>query len=156
MIYVGVDPGKHGAVGVIFDSKGLTYYAAPLSASPQEIYFALRTLLGNYEGRALIEEVHAMPKQGVTSMFTFGKYFGYVIMALTALEFPYDFVSPQKWQKEMGVLTRGQKLTTTEKKKLHRDKAWRLFPKSKPTLVTSDALLISEYLRRQENPKKSN
>jgi crossover junction endodeoxyribonuclease RuvC len=90
-----------------------------------------------------------MPKQGVTSMFTFGKHFGYVIMALVALEFPFDFVTPQQWQKELGVLSRGQKLSTTEKKRLHRDKAWRLFPKSKPTHFTADALLIAEFCRRR-------
>ena len=90
---------------------------------------------------ATIENVHAMPKQGVTSSFTFGKNFGFLIGLLTACCIPYKFVTPQKWQKGMQCMTKGDK-------NISKAAAQRLWPKIKITHAIADSLLIAEYGRQ--------
>lgn len=50
--------------------------------------------------RAYVEKVGAMPGQGVTSMFHFGKSAGYIEGVLKAKNIPFELVSPQKWKKK--------------------------------------------------------
>ena len=50
---------------------------------------------------AFIEKVHAMPGQGVTSMFNFGMGYGLLRMALAANQIPYQLVTPQAWKKKV-------------------------------------------------------
>ena len=54
-------------------------------------------------GHALIENVGAMPGQGVSSVFAFGKGYGVIIGVLCALQIPVTFVSPQRWKKALAV-----------------------------------------------------
>ncbi len=91
--------------------------------------------------KAIIERVHAMPGQGVTSMFTFGQGYGSLRMALIASGIPFEEVTPQRWQKEMACLTQGDK-------NVSKAKAQQLFPTVKVTHAISDALLIAEWNRR--------
>src|SRR4051812_430601 len=53
--------------------------------------------------RAIVEAVHAMPKQGVTSVFTFGVGFGVVRGVLATLGVPATYITPQSWQRAMRV-----------------------------------------------------
>lgn len=98
---------------------------------------------GNFGAKALLEKVHAMPGQGVTSMFTFGKGYGFLRGCLSSGGIPFDDVTPQAWQKALGCLTKGDK-------NVSKAKAQQLFPHLKITHATADALLIGEYLRRRE------
>ena len=52
---------------------------------------------------ACVEKVGAMPGQGVTSMFNFGKNVGYIEGVLETLGIPYQLVPPQKWKKEFSL-----------------------------------------------------
>jgi crossover junction endodeoxyribonuclease RuvC len=52
--------------------------------------------------RAIIELVGAMPGQGVTSMFAFGKSYGLCIGICSGLQIPVEHVTPQKWKKAVG------------------------------------------------------
>ena len=90
---------------------------------------------------ACLERVHSMPGQGVASSFKFGQGFGNLEMALTAARIPFTYVTPQKWQKELGCLTKGNK-------NVSKSRAQQLFPHIKCTHAISDALLIAEYCRR--------
>jgi len=83
-----------------------------------------------------------MPGQGVASSFKFGQGYGSLEMALTAAGIPFERVTPQKWQKALGCLTKGQK-------NVSKRKAQELFPTMKVTHATADALLIAEWGRRQ-------
>jgi Holliday junction resolvasome RuvABC endonuclease subunit len=96
---------------------------------------------------AVIEKVHAMPAQGVSSTFKFGTSYGALLMALTAAYIPFEMVTPQKWQRELGVLSR-KGMTKTQHKNQLKAKAQELFPDLKVTLATADALLLAEYCRR--------
>jgi crossover junction endodeoxyribonuclease RuvC len=50
---------------------------------------------------AFLELVHAMPKQGVVSVFTFGMAFGVVRGVLAALGVPTYLVTPNEWKKSL-------------------------------------------------------
>jgi crossover junction endodeoxyribonuclease RuvC len=52
--------------------------------------------------RAIIELVGAMPGQGVTSMFAFGKSYGLCIGICAGLQIPVEHVTPHKWKKAVG------------------------------------------------------
>jgi crossover junction endodeoxyribonuclease RuvC len=80
-------------------------------------------------------------KQGVSSTFKFGVAYGFVRGVVVALKIPFHEVSPQKWQKAMGCMTRGDK-------NVSKAAAQRLFPALKITHAVADALLIAEYGRR--------
>jgi len=60
-------------------------------------------LLQHKVSRVWIEQVHAMPKQGVKSMFSFGMRLGEVVGMLEALGIAYTYVTPQVWQKYLGL-----------------------------------------------------
>jgi Holliday junction resolvasome RuvABC endonuclease subunit len=89
-----------------------------------------------------------MPKQGVASSFKFGVNYGIVRMALTAAGIPFEEVTPQAWQKALGITHRKKTETPSEWKNRLRARAQQLFPSVSLTLATADALLIAEYCRR--------
>ena len=83
-------------------------------------------------------------------MFTFGRGYGHLEMALLCCKIPTVAVTPQKWQKELQLGNRGNKTTTQWKNKL-KAKAEQLFPYVKKiTKATSDSLLILQYAKIKE------
>lgn len=50
-----------------------------------------------------MEQVHAMPRQGVSSTFAFGKACGMIDGVVAARGLPVTYVTPHKWKKAMGV-----------------------------------------------------
>jgi Holliday junction resolvasome RuvABC endonuclease subunit len=103
-----------------------------------------------YSVCAVIEHVHAMPKQGVSSTFKFGVGYGGLRMALIAASIPFEEVTPRTWQKALGVVVRKKTETKTQFKNRLKAKAQQLFPRESITLKTADALLIAEYCRRKQ------
>ena len=134
--YIGIDPGKNGGIAIIYGNRAEAY---KMPNTEQEIYELLYKL-SNYSFLtfALIEKVHAMPNQGVTSMFNFGKNYGFLRACLIACEIPFDEVTPNKWQKKLQCQTKGDKNITKQK-------AQQLFPGIKITHAIADALLIAYY-----------
>ena len=142
MYYIGIDPGQSGGVGVLnatgdymnsFKFKDITI------ADIAEIFEYIVGLEGGTF--AIIESVHSMPKQGVSSSFKFGRSYGNLEMALAAFKIPFDYVSPQRWQKYLQCQTKGNKNIT-------KSLAQRLWPVQKITHAIADALLLAEYARR--------
>lgn len=138
MQYLGIDPGQSGSI-VIQDGSSIS--TCKLSETEHDIWEWLHTNVNFLTSVATIEKVHAMPKQGVTSSFTFGKNYGFLIGLLTAVQIPYKFVTPQQWQKGMQCLTKGNK-------NVSKAAAQRLWPTIKITHAIADALLIAEYGRK--------
>ena len=139
MIFLGIDPGKSGGIS---RHDGSDIIACKFTdCTPADLFNLIKDVGRGQDVIALIEKVHSMPKQGVASSFTFGKNFGMLLMALTALEIPFEYITPQKWQKYMGCLSKGNKNVTKQK-------AQELFPYLKITHAIADALLIGEYLKR--------
>lgn len=98
--YIGIDPGKKGAIAVMREGPGGFEFSFYPSDSLQNLCQSLREVAA-LEGSKFcrIEKVHAMPKQGVTSSFNFGVSFGQAIGILHVLQVPYELVTPQAWQK---------------------------------------------------------
>ena len=139
MTYVGIDPGKSGAIAVLFDD-GEPPAIQKLDATPQDLIDFLRGY-DTVNMRAMLELVHAMPKQGVTSTFTFGQNYGLLKGILAALQISYRLVTPQVWQRVLGCRSGGVKNRT-------KAAAQQIWPRAKITHATADAMLIAEYCRR--------
>lgn len=146
MTYIGIDPGKDGALAVIIDSG-----KASIVPFDQDAYrlvlrqFCMQARMA--QTRAVLEHVGAMPGQGVTSMFSFGENFGYLKGLLEAFEIPYELVRPQRWKKEYGISGKNQSIEVCK----------RLFPGvslrrtercKKDHDGMAEALLMAEFARR--------
>jgi len=170
MIFIGIDPGLDGAVACIDDIDERTGFIkidhAPTltrkkgKGSKREYNVALMSeLLIEINDKFIrtfctIEAVHAMPSQGVTSMFSMGYGFGLWVGILANLKIPLQFVTPQARKKTM--------LDGTGKdKEASRLKAIQLFPQAADQLSLkkdegkAEALLIAEYGRRLYRGQKT-
>jgi hypothetical protein len=144
-IYIGIDPGKNGAIAFIpTDAK--PWVVGFKDATDKDIFEAVRDCVIYADGEkvetvAFLEQVASSPQMGVKSAFTFGEGFGKLVMLLTALEIPFERVRPLKWQTAMQCMTGGDK-------NVSKRRAQELFPEIKITHAIADALLIAEYARR--------
>lgn len=158
MLCVGIDPGITGAVAAVSDTEVIAFIRdTPVievkvgkSRKLQYLPSEMAKIFWDRNPADLhvyIEKVSAMPGQGVTSMFGFGKGYGIWIGVLAALKIPYTEVAPQTWKK---VLMNGMR-----EKDDGRIRAMQLFPSHsgdlarKKDIGRADALLIAEYGRRQ-------
>ena len=97
----------------------------------------------NEEVVVVVEQVNAMPGQGVTSMFNFGQTFGAIKGICAALDFPIFFVRPSKWKKHFELIN--------SSKDSSRTKAIEMYPKlsnqlaKKKDVNKSDAILIARF-----------
>lgn len=137
MLYIGIDPGKGGGIAVLED--GVVESCIPMPKTDRDVYDFLRDC--GCLSKAMLEFVRSSPQMGVTSAFTFGQGYGALRMALCAIDIAFDEVTPQKWQRGMGCLSKGDKNVTKRR-------AQELFPKVKVTHAIADALLLAEYCRR--------
>ena len=91
----------------------------------------------------VVEQVNAMPGQGVTSMFNFGQTFGAIKGITATLKIPIFFVRPSKWKKHFELIN--------SSKDASRTKAIEMYPKlsnqlsKKKDVNKSDAILIARF-----------
>lgn len=104
---VGIDPGRSGACALVDTSVVVDLFDMPWAdkqVDAHELAEMLSFWRNIYEPDALvIEQVHAMPKQGVSSTFQFGVSYGIVIGCAHTIGFNVEFVTPQKWKKALGL-----------------------------------------------------
>jgi len=145
MITIGIDPGKNGGIAWITDGKPCVEKMPETLTDLWDLIHEISGVKWSNHGvteiKAYLESVSSSPQMGVKSAFTFGNGFGHLEMALTAAGIPFERVAPQKWQKALGCLTKGDK-------NVSKRRAQELFPQMKVTHATADALLIAEYGRR--------
>lgn len=146
MKFIGIDPGASGGIALLDDEGAQAWKMPDTEKDTQDLFEQLAGPFGIVT--AAIEKVHAMPGQGVTSMFNFGRNYGMLRGLLIANLIPFETVAPQTWQKEFGL--RNSKWTKTKKKNQHKARAQELFPHIKITHSLADALLIAEHLRREK------
>ena len=145
MIYIGVDPGLKGGYAWIWDD---TIRVKPWN----DVWFAqdmkMLSLCAD-KPVACVEKVGAMPGQGVTSMFHFGRSLGYIEGVLTAVGIGYQLVPPGTWKKSYSLIGKDKKASV--------ECCQRLFPEADllptersrvPSDGMAEALLIAEYARR--------
>lgn len=139
-IYVGVDPGKTGAA-VVLDMRGEFLDCIPFQNTTVR---DLNDAIGEWCDAAsrviaVIEDVHAFPRDARKSAFTFGRALGQIETILLAQGAQVHYVSPAKWQ--MALL---HKAARGDKHKL-RAAAEDLFPNRRIPLAVADAFLIAQY-----------
>lgn len=111
MTIIGIDPGLNGGIAILHDGELPILHKMPTADGIDEQ--AVRTIFEDAlvmarnktmtltPITAFVEKVGAMPKQGVTSMFTFGTGWGLVRGILCGLCIPYRLVQPKEWQKAL-------------------------------------------------------
>lgn len=155
MVTIGIDPGKSGCLCVL-DNNIPTFFDWPKDGN---IIIFFEEIITHFENNctenivlAVLEKVHAMPKQGVTSMFNFGENLGMWKAFLAIHKIPHIIIPPQQWMK--GLVTKSDGPNT---KSAVKNVATRLFPEAE--LFGSkggykdgrgDALLMSYYARLQK------
>lgn len=143
-IYIGIDPGKSGALALLTEDGQCTVVPFQESA-----YTAILKAASGPSSVCCLEKVGAMPGQGVVSMFNFGHNLGYIEGLLQAFDIPYQLVPPQTWKKEFCV---------TSDKNTSIEVCRKLFPhvcllptsrSRKPSDGMAEAMLLAEYARRR-------
>ena len=155
MLIIGIDPGISGSICFFEDGKILDVIEMPTMAEGKknkkqvngsQIYNEIlkrTTKIKNNEIRIVIEQVSAMPGQGVTSMFNFGQSFGILKGISSAMQLPMYFVRPAKWKKYFNLIN--------SEKDASRTKAIEIFPyfssnlSKKKDSNKADAILIASF-----------
>lgn len=117
MKIIGIDPGISGALAVIsedvsgiFDMPVMSSSKGKNQINPYELADILRFEMPD---KVVIEKVSAMPGQGVTSMFSFGKSVGIIEGVCAALGLPVEFLTPQSWKKKAGLIGKDKDYSRT-------------------------------------------
>src|SRR5262245_6089709 len=131
----GIDPGQTGAIGMVC---GTLWQVTDMPDSVRGLvdYFLDYVIRPNLNVKVYIEQVGLIPGQmSAKGGTTFMKHCGQIEGVLTAMEIPYELVTPGVWMKAMGCLTRGNKDVTYQK-------ALAMFPSLKITRSNSEAMLL--------------
>lgn len=155
-VVVGIDPGLSGALAIL-DTDGSVELLVDLPVIRDrslawidggELQSLLLDALRGRQGRAVVERVSAMPRQGVASSFQFGVGFGSILGALQALHLPIELVTPAVWKRSLG-------LSSNKRASLH--KARLLFPTADLRLAKHDgraeALLLAYWQTRAKHER---
>lgn len=164
--YLGIDPGASGGIASLLQAPAWVDRCAVSSGRPQaglavkmpdtpaDIWQTLRSFVAqpgvNCTVFAVLEKVggYVGENQPGSAAFKFGTSYGMLKMALVAAGIPFEEITPQRWQKGLGIPPRRKSESKTAWKNRLKDHAQRLFPAVKITLAVADALLIAEFARR--------
>tara|TARA_Y100001970_G_C13663104_1_gene569310 strand:+ start:74 stop:568 length:495 start_codon:yes stop_codon:yes gene_type:complete len=155
MIIIGIDPGISGALCFLEDGKIIDVVEMPTmtdgkknkkQVNGSQICNEILKRISKSEKnniRVVIEQVSAMPGQGVTSMFNFGQSFGILKGICSAMQLPVYFVRPAKWKKYFNLIN--------SEKDASRTRAIEIFPyfssqlSKKKDTNKADAILIANF-----------
>ena len=164
MKIIGIDPGLSGAIAILENNKVLNIFDIPVMSEGKKnkrqlnsalLVNLLKENINNKEEEVVVvvEQVNAMPGQGVTSMFNFGQTFGAIKGICAALELPIYFVRPSKWKKHFELIN--------SSKDSSRTKVIEMYPKlsnqlaKKKDVNKSDAILIARYFSETRLTKEN-
>ena len=153
MIVVGIDPGLSGAIAILENNKVLNIFDMPVMAegkknkrqlnSAQLVNIIKDNTKPDVEIAVVVEQVNAMPGQGVTSMFNFGQTFGAIKGVCAALELPIFFVRPSKWKKHFELINSSKDSSRTKVIEMYPSLSSQLAKKK--DVNKSDAILIARF-----------
>lgn len=147
MHFMGIDPGKTGGVVVLKD-KHLVYAAGFDANDP---LFVLERAFANFPNSLVgLEDVHAMPGQGVVSMFTFGTGYGEIRGFLRGTQTPYRLIRPQAWQGGLPEHPEPKKRVRQWVEERFTESPFIFEGRRVPHQGCMDAAGIADYLRRVE------
>jgi crossover junction endodeoxyribonuclease RuvC len=155
MLIIGIDPGISGSICFFQDGKIIDVVEMPTMTEGKknkkqvngsqifnEISFRIKKL-DKKDVKVIIEQVSAMPGQGVTSMFNFGQSFGILKGICSAMQLSMYFVRPAKWKKYFNLIN--------SEKDASRTRAIEIFPyfsgqlSRKKDSNKADAILIASF-----------
>ena len=107
-IILAIDPGLSNGVAVLDQHANLLFATeiAPIGEGARKRLplAGLVELIEQYGVTcAVVEDVSAMPRQGITSAFRFGRATGAFEGVLSALKIPTTFIRPAVWKKPLGI-----------------------------------------------------
>ena len=155
MLVIGIDPGISGSICFFKDGKVVDIIEMPNMAEGKknkrqvngaQIYNEISSRIKNFskeDTKVVIEQVSAMPGQGVTSMFNFGQSFGVLKGICSAMQLPMYFVRPAKWKKYFSLIN--------SEKDASRTKVIQIFPyissqlSKKKDANKADAILLASF-----------
>jgi crossover junction endodeoxyribonuclease RuvC len=155
MIIIGIDPGISGSICFFEDGKITDIVEMPNMAEGKknkrqvngaQIYNEISSRIKNFNKediKVVIEQVSAMPGQGVTSMFNFGQSFGVLKGICSAMQLSTYFIRPVKWKKYFNLIN--------SEKDASRTKAIQIFPyissklSKKKDANKADAILLASF-----------
>ena len=155
MLIIGIDPGITGAISFFKDGELKDVIDMPIMASGNknkkqvngsQMFNEISSRVANYKTEninVVVEQVSAMPGQGVTSMFNFGQSFGILKGICSAMQLPMFFIRPAKWKKYFNLIN--------SQKDASRTRAIEIFPyfstqlSKKKDSNKADAILIASF-----------
>ena len=155
MLVIGIDPGISGSICFFKDGEIIDVVEMPImtegkknkkQVNGSQIYNEIleRTKkIDKKDIKVVIEQVSAMPGQGVTSMFNFGQSYGILKGICSAMQLPMYFVRPAKWKKYFNLIN--------SEKDASRTRAIEIFPyfsgqlSRKKDSNKADAILIASF-----------
>ena len=155
MLIIGIDPGISGSICFFEDGKIVDVIEMPTmtegkknkkQVNGSQIYNEILKRINKLSKkniRVIVEQVSAMPGQGVTSMFNFGQSYGILKGICSAMQLPIYFVRPAKWKKYFNLIN--------SEKDASRTRAIEIFPyfssqlSKKKDANKADAILISSF-----------
>ena len=153
MIIIGIDPGLSGGIAVLKDKAIKNLYDMPVMSegkknkrqlnSAQLAKIIKENIHEKEETAIVVEQVNAMPGQGVTSMFNFGQTFGAIKGISAALGLPIFFVRPAKWKKHFELINSSKDSRRTKAIEMYPSISYQL--SKKKDVNKSDAILIARF-----------
>ena len=155
MLIIAIDPGINGAICFFENGEVKEVLEMPTMAEGKknkqqvngsQIYNEISKRINTLEKKQIkvvIEQVSAMPGQGVTSMFNFGQSFGILKGICSSMQLPMYFVRPAKWKKYYNLIN--------TQKDASRTRAIEIFPyfssqlSKKKDSNKADAILIANF-----------
>ena len=145
MRILGIDPGLSGALVILEDTQPIEWMRMPtyiVGKSNRVNGAAVADFIKQTNvDFTIIELVHAMPGQGVTSMFTFGHACGTVMGVLAASEITVISITPQEWKKRARLI--GKDKDAARSRALELWPHWRVLDKKGEGQAMADAALIA-------------
>ena len=155
MLIIGIDPGISGSICFFNEGKIIDVVEMPTmiegkknkkQVNGAQIFNEISAKIKELEKKDIkivIEQVSAMPGQGVTSMFNFGQSYGILKGICSAMQLPMYFVRLAKWKKYFNLIN--------SEKDASRTRAIEIFPyfssqlSRKKDSNKADAILLASF-----------
>ena len=155
MLIISIDPGINGAICFFENGEVKDVLEMPTMAEGKknkrqvnghQMFNELSYRIKKYNVQninVVVEQVSAMPGQGVTSMFNFGQSFGVIKGICAALNLPIYFVRPAKWKKHFNLIKTNKDASRTKVIEVYPEISSKLHRKKDSN--RADAILIALY-----------
>ena len=151
----GIDPGIAGAIAILDDKKIYDVIDLPTMSDGKKnkrqlnsahlSQYISNNILDINKSVVVVEQVNAMPGQGVTSMFNFGQTFGAIKGISATLKLPIFFARPSKWKKHFELINSSKDASRTKVIEMYPSISSRLAKKK--DVNKAEAILIARYFR---------